>query len=125
MKEFSYSGKYFQVFDKKEGAKALSNNKYMKKIISLKYHDCRTLEDFYGKAALTANISFFNKEGMTPYKKLIEAVLLFDEHFDKELKGKFFMVIYKARKIPKENVTEMTAVFIPLFTMINIRQIEA
>lgn len=125
MKEFMYSGKYFQVFNKKEGAQALSNNGYMKKVLSIKYRNCKTLEDFYGKAALTANISFFNKEGITPYKKLIEAVLLFDEHFDKELKGKFFMVIYKARKVPKGNVTEMTAVFIPLFTMIDIRQIEA
>lgn len=125
MKEFSYSGKYFQVFNKKEGAQALSNNGYMKKVLSIKYRNCKTLEDFYGKAALTANISFFNKERMTPYKKLIEAVLLFEEHFDKELKGKFFMVIYKARKVSKENVTEMTAVFIPLFTMIDIRQIEA
>lgn len=125
MKEFMFSGKYFQVFNKKEGAQALSNNGYMKKVLSIKYRNCKTLEDFYGKAALTANISFFNKEGMTPYKKLIEAVLLFDEHFDKELKGKFFMVIYKARKVPKENVTEMTAVFIPLFAMIDIRQIEA
>ena len=124
MKEFSYSGKYFQVFNKKEGAKALSNNKYMKKIISLKYHDCRTLEDFYGKAALTANINFLNKKGVTPYKKIIEVTSVFEEHFDKELKGKFFMIIYKARKATRADVIEMIAVFVPLFKMIDVRQIK-
>lgn len=123
MKQFEYMGKYFQVFNEKEGAQALSNVKYMKKVLSLKYMNCQTIGDLYDKAALTAHINYINTRENTPVVMITKAVSEFEEHFDKELKNKYYMVMYRARKITRKNEIEMVAVFIPLFTIIDTRQL--